>query len=286
MIHILDIISKIGIVPVIALDHAKDAEPLANALCKGSLPIAEVTFRTDAAEESIRIMTTKFPDMLVGAGTVLTTEQADKAILAGAKFIVSPGCNPRIIKYCQSKEIDIIPGCSSASDIEQALECGLDTVKFFPAEDAGGIKMIKALSAPYHSVKFLPTGGINANNLNSYLSLKKVIACGGSWMVNKEDIRMGEFEKITSMAKQAVQTMLDFQIKSVGNLLSKNMLSDIFAGEDGTILLKTSSIVRAVFHLERQGFSFDMDSAEYDASKELLSICFQSTDGTKVRLVC
>lgn len=177
-------IQEIGIVPVVVLEDAKDAAPLAQALCDGGLPCAEVTFRTEAAEESIRIMAEQFPDMLIGAGTVLTTDQVDRAVAAGAKFIVSPGLNPRIVKYCVEKGILITPGCTNPSDIEQALENGLEVVKFFPAEPAGGLKMIKAMAAPYVGVKFMPTGGINAENVKEYLKYDRIIACGGSWMVS------------------------------------------------------------------------------------------------------
>lgn len=202
---VLEQIQKIGIVPVVVLDDAKDAEPLAKALCEGGLPCAEVTFRTEAAEECIRIMSEKFPEMLVGAGTVLTTEQVDRAVAAGAKFIVSPGLNPRIVKYCVEKGILITPGCANASDIEQALENGLEVVKFFPAEPAGGLPMIKALAAPYVGVKFMPTGGISAKNVRDYLAYDRIIACGGSWMVKNDLVKAGDFAKITEMTKEAVQ---------------------------------------------------------------------------------
>ena len=158
---------KLGIIPVVKIDDAKDAVPLAKALCEGGLPVAEVTFRTDAAEEAIRRMCEACPEMLVGAGTVLTPEQADLAVAAGAKFIVSPGLNPRVVKHCQEKGVPITPGTSSPTDIEQALELGLEVVKFFPAEASGGIAKIKAMAAPYTKVKFMPTGGINAKNLMS-----------------------------------------------------------------------------------------------------------------------
>lgn len=205
MIKVLEEIQKLGIVPVVVIDDVKDAEPLAKALCDGGLPCAEVTFRTDAAEESIRIMSEKFPQMLIGAGTVLTTEQVDRAVAAGAKFIVSPGLNPRIVKYCVEKNIPITPGCSSASDIEQALENGLEVVKFFPAEPAGGLPMIKALAAPYVGVKFMPTGGISAGNVREYLKYDRILACGGSWMVKGDLVKAGDFEKITELTKEAVE---------------------------------------------------------------------------------
>ena len=205
MNEVLEKIQEIGIVPVVVLDDAKDAAPLAKALCEGGLPCAEVTFRTAAAEESIRIMSEQFPEMLVGAGTVLTTEQVDRAVAAGAKFIVSPGMNPRIVKYCVEKGILITPGCANPSDIEQALENGLDVVKFFPAEPAGGLKVIKAMAAPYVGVKFMPTGGINQNNVRDYLAYDRILACGGSWMVKGDLVAAGEFDKIKELAAEAVE---------------------------------------------------------------------------------
>lgn len=205
MNEVLEKIQKIGIVPVVVLNDAKDAEPLAKALCNGGLPCAEVTFRTDAAEESIRIMSEKYPEMLVGAGTVLTTEQVDRAVAAGAKFIVSPGLNPKIVKYCVEKNIPITPGIFTPSEAEQAIENGLEVVKFFPAEPAGGLKMIKAMAAPYTGLKFMPTGGINATNVKEYLAYDKILACGGSWMVKGSLVEAGEFDKIEAMTKEAVE---------------------------------------------------------------------------------
>ena len=216
MNRILEKIQKIGIVPVVVLDDPKDAAPLAEALCKGGLPCAEVTFRTAAAEESIRIMTERFPDMLVGAGTVLTIEQADRARAAGARFIVSPGLNPAVVRHCMEIGIPVIPGTATPSDVEAAMGLGLDVVKFFPAEQAGGIAMIKAMSAPYTQMKFMPTGGVNAQNLNTYLASDKVLACGGSWMVKKELIASGQFDKIRQLTKEAVETMLGFRLKHIG----------------------------------------------------------------------
>ncbi|MBQ1312399.1 MAG: bifunctional 4-hydroxy-2-oxoglutarate aldolase/2-dehydro-3-deoxy-phosphogluconate aldolase [Blautia sp.] len=202
---------KIGIIPVVVLDDAKDAEPLAKALCEGGLPCAEVTFRTAAAEESIRIMSSKYPDMLVGAGTVLTTEQVDRAVAAGAKFIVSPGLNPEVVKYCQEKNIPMTPGIQTPTEIEMALSLGLTTVKFFPAEPAGGLKMIKALAAPYVNVTFMPTGGISAANVREYLGFNKIIACGGSWMVKKDLVQAGDYETITNMVKEAADIVKEIR---------------------------------------------------------------------------
>ncbi len=194
-----------GVVPVVVLEEVKDALPLAAALVEGGLPCAEVTFRTEAAEESIRLMSEKYPEMLVGAGTVLTIEQVDRAVTAGAKFIVSPGFDPEIVDYCLEKKIPVFPGCITPSEVAQAVKRGLQVVKFFPAEQAGGVAMIKAMAAPYTMVKFMPTGGISAKNLADYLSFGKILCCGGSWMVKGDLIKNGEFDKIRELTKEAVE---------------------------------------------------------------------------------
>lgn len=216
MNEVLEKIGKIGIVPVVKIDRAEDAISLAKALCAGGLPCAEVTFRTDAAAEAIRRMTANFPDMCVGAGTVLNAQQVDAAAEAGAKFIVSPGLNPRTVRYCLEKNIPVIPGTSSPSDIEQAIELGLDTVKFFPAEQSGGLAKIKAMAAPYGNMKFMPTGGVNAKNLTSYLDFNRIIACGGSWMVPGDLINEGAWDRIRQLTEEAVRTMLGFELAHVG----------------------------------------------------------------------
>ncbi len=203
MNDVIKALGEYGIVPVVVLNDAKDAEPLAKALCEGGLKCAEVTFRTAAAEESIRIMAEKFPEMLVGAGTVLTTEQVDRAVAAGAKFIVSPGLNPKVVKYCVDKKIPVCPGTCTPSEMEMAMDLGLDTVKFFPAEPSGGVKFIKAVAAPYTMLKFMPTGGINASNVRDYLAYDKILCCGGSWMVKNSLIEAGDFDKIVEMTKEA-----------------------------------------------------------------------------------
>ena len=194
-----------AVVPVVVLDDAEDAAPLAEALVKGGIPCAEVTFRTEAAEESIRIMSEKYPEMLVGAGTVRTTEQVDRAVAAGAKFIVSPGFDPEIVDYCMEKNIPVFPGCVSPSEVAQAVKRGLKVVKFFPAEQAGGLAMLKAMAAPYTMLKFMPTGGINTKNLKEYLGFSKILCCGGSWMVKGDMIKNKEFDKITEMTREATE---------------------------------------------------------------------------------
>ena len=211
MSEMLKTIEGFGVVPVVVLNDAKDAAPLAQALCEGGLPCAEVTFRTEAAEESIRIMATEFPEMVIGAGTVLTIDQVDRAVGAGAKFIVSPGFDPEIVDYCISKNIPVLPGCITPSEVTQAVKRGLEVVKFFPAEQFGGVATIKALAAPFTSVRFMPTGGISAKNLADYLGFKKIIACGGSWMVKGDMVAAGEFDKIKEMTAEAVQLVKDIR---------------------------------------------------------------------------
>lgn len=309
MNEVLEKIQKIGIVPVVVLDDAKDAAPLAKALCEGGLPCAEVTFRTAAAEESIRIMAKEFPEMLVGAGTVLTTEQVDRAVNAGAKFIVSPGLNPTVVKYCVDKGIPVTPGTSNPSDVEMAISLGLDVVKFFPAEQAGGINMIKAMAAPYTQMKFMPTGGINAKNINSYLAFDKILACGGSWMVKKDLVAAGEFDKIRDLTKEAVQTMLGFELAHIGincdNETEAEKTADAFDGLFGftkkvgnssvfagtaveamkSIAVATNSVVRAKNYLEMMGYKFNEESAKFKGDKMTAIYLADEIGGFAVHLV-
>lgn len=203
MNQILQKMKEIGIIPVVVLNNAKDAEPLGKALLEGGLPCAEVTFRTDAAEESIRTMSEKFPELLVGAGTVLTTEQVDRAVAAGAKFIVSPGLNPKVVQHCINKGVPITPGVVTPGEIEKAIELGLEVVKFFPAEPSGGLSMINALGAAYTAMKFMPTGGINPQNAAEYLRSPKIHACGGSWMVKGDLISEGRFDTVRELCAKA-----------------------------------------------------------------------------------
>ena len=194
---------KIGIIPVVVLDDEEQAEPLAEALLRGGLPAAEVTFRTDAAVASIRRMKEKYPELLVGAGTVLTREQVDRAVDAGAEFLVSPGLNPDIVKYAMEKGVPFTPGTQTPSEMEQAMALGLDFVKFFPAEPSGGLNMIKAVAAAYTKLSFMPTGGINAKNVGDYLAYDRIVACGGSWMVKKDLINAGDFAEIERLVAEA-----------------------------------------------------------------------------------
>jgi len=204
MNELLDQISELGVVPVVAIDRVEHAAALAEALLKGGLPCAEITFRTRAAADSIRTIANKYPELLLGAGTVLSQDQAEQAVDAGACFIVSPGYNAKVVNWCLQNNIVVTPGVATPTEINMALEAGLSILKFFPAQALGGTKMLKAVSAPYGDVKFIPTGGITAGNLADYLKLPMVIACGGSWLVKRALIAEGQFELITSYVKDAM----------------------------------------------------------------------------------
>lgn len=293
---ILSTISNIGIIPVIKINDASKAVPLAKALIDGGLAAAEVTFRTDAAEESIRAIVKAYPDMIVGAGTVLTIDQAQRALDAGAKFIVSPGFNPKVVKWCLDNGVTPLPGCTTPSEIEQALELGLKVVKFFPAEQSGGLAKIKAMSAPYGNVKFMPTGGVSLDNVNEYLANKKILACGGSFMVKESYIDNDNWEEITKLTKQAVDVMLGLEIGHIGinneneaearktaEMLSLVMgksieregVKGMFVGSQfeimkskgpgrcGHIAVLTNNVERAIFHLSNKGVKFNEESATY-----------------------
>ena len=203
MQEILDTLGHLGVVPVVKIDQADEAVPLGNALIAGGLPCAEITFRTGAAEEAIRRIASELPQVVIGAGTVLSVEQAEKAVAAGARYIVSPGFDPKVVDWCLTHNVAVTPGVATPTEINMALDKGLDILKFFPAEALGGLKTLKALAAPYVGVKFIPTGGINPKNLADYLSLPAVHACGGSWLVKGTLISAGEFIEITRLAEEA-----------------------------------------------------------------------------------
>ncbi len=304
MNDILKKIELLGVVPVVKIDDEKDALPLAEALIKGGLPAAEITFRTNAAEGAIKTISTAHPEMLVGAGTVLNTEQADKAMAAGAKFIVTPGFNEKVVRHCIDKGYPIVPGCPTPSDIELAIECGLDVVKFFPAENLGGIKMIQALAAPYVGVRFMPTGGINSGNIKSYLDSDKIVACGGSWMVKGDLISSGRFDEIERLTKEAVLTVLGFgfdhmainsenaeKAKTIAEMFSNafgfspeeipvsyyvtpeiEIMKNNLHGKNGHIAIRANNLDRAVHYLENKGFTFDLNSSKYDKKGALTFI--------------
>ena len=289
---------RIGIVPVVALEDAADALPLGAALKKGGVSAIEVTFRTAAAADAIRLLTREMPELLVGAGTVLTKEQADAAIEAGAKFIVSPGFQPELVSYVLSKGVPMCPGTATPGEMEQAMALGLSAVKFFPAEQNGGAPMLKALSAPYRDLLFMPTGGVKLENLRTYLALDQVFACGGTWLATKDDIKAKAFDKTTARTREAVKTMLNFRIKHVG-INSKDeaeakktatLLCSIFdfdyndtelsvftgsavevmkfmgRGSLGHVAIGADNVDRAEYYLRQRGFSFDESTRRVDAS--------------------
>ena len=297
MNEVLHTLSKIGIVPVIAIDDASKAVPLAKALVAGGLNAAEVTFRTAAAEEAIRAIAAEVPDMVVGAGTVLTKDQLDRALDAGSKFIVSPGFNPKMVEYGLSKGALMLPGTATGGEMEQAMMMGLDVVKFFPAEQNGGVAKLKALAGPYKTLKWMPTGGVNTKNLMDYLSFDQIVACGGTWMVKKDLIEGEKWDEITAICRDAVRTMLGFRLLHVGinhgssqeaeasakafcaifGFEYKPGNSSVFAGteiecmrsqargKNGHIAIGTNSVERAMYHLGRQGVKFIPETVTYDA---------------------
>ena len=299
--------SLYGIVPVIKLDSPDQALPLAKALIDGGLPVAEITFRTDAAEESIRRVYAAYPDMLLGAGTVLTVDQCKRAIAAGASFIVCPGFNDAVVSYCVTNNIPVLPGCSSPSDIERAIAYGLKVVKFFPAEASGGLNAIKAMAAPYTEVQFIPTGGINEKNLLDYLSFGKILACGGSWMVPDNLIKEGRFDEIERLTANAVKLTLGLKLGHIGINPAKGadaaeavrLFAMIFGltpresansymldgavevmkeggrGQHGHIGIGTLSLKRARSYFERLGFKFDENTAKKNSAGQVGALYFQ-----------
>ena len=293
MSDVLQRVYEIGIVPVIAIDDAEKAVPLAKALVRGGLPAAEVTFRTAAAEEAIRRIVAEVPEMLVGAGTVLTKEQADRAIDAGVQFIVSPGFNPEITRYVLDKGMLMLPGTATPGEMEQAMSMGLKVVKFFPAEQNGGVAKLKALAGPYTSLRWMPTGGVSEKNLLDYLKFNKIIACGGTWMVKKDLIEAGNWDEIERLTRQAVQTMLGLRLDHVGinteNEQEARAAAELFAsmfgmkteegemnffmgnheveiikkpflGKKGHIAIATNTLPRAVAYFRSRGFAFREDT--------------------------
>ncbi len=206
MNEMCEAISKIGVVPVIKLNHPeRDAAPLARALCAGGVPVAEVTFRAAGAAKAIAIMKAECPDMIVGAGTVLTPEQVDEALAAGAQFIVTPGMDPDLVRYCQIKDVTVFPGCTTPTDYHSAFKLGLEVLKFFPAEQSGGLAKIKAMSAPFPMFKVMPTGGVSLKNLKDYVSSPLIAACGGSYMVTADLIDNNKWDEITELCKKSVE---------------------------------------------------------------------------------
>ena len=289
----LEKLSLAGLVPVIAINDADDAVPLCKALSDGGLPVAEITFRTAAAEESIRRVHQELPNVLLCAGTVLTTEQVDRAVNAGAAAIGSPGLSPEIVEYCVAKGIPVCPGTANPSDVQIAIRCGLKAVKLFPAEAVGGLNLIKSMAPVYPDMKFMPTGGINEKNMLDYLAFDKILCCGGSWMCPKDAIAAQDWDRITAATRSAVDKMLGFELRHVGintenaeeslNVTKKiaalmgwpvkegnssnfagvgfEVMKKMGRGKNGHIAIGTNSVPRAKWHLEQRGFKFIEESA-------------------------
>ncbi len=294
----------LGIVPVVKIDDAKKAVGLAKAMIKGGIPCAEVTFRTAAAEEAIRLITKECPEMLVGAGTVINPELAEKAVNAGAKFIVSPGLNKHTVKWCQEHNIPVVPGVCTPSDIEKGIELGLSILKFFPAEASGGVKMLKDLGGPFPQIKFMTTGGINPDNLPDYAKAPNVLAIGGSWMVKPDLIESEKWDEITKLCQEAVIKLQGLTLAHIGiNLPDRDAASHVakdfeklgmtikegnssifmngeievmkrnYLGKNGHLAFRCYDLERTIFFLKERGFTVKEDTVAKDP-KGKIKVCY------------
>ncbi len=306
-----------GIIPVIKLDDAADSVPLCSALLDGGINVAEITFRTEAAAQSIKLISEQLPNVLVGAGTVLTIENCKKAIESGAKFIVTPGFNPKIVEYCIEQDILIIPGISNPTDIEMALGYGIETVKFFPAEIFGGVKALKAMAAPYTNIKFMATGGIDLSNLTEYMKYDRISAIGGSFMIKEQLIAVKNFAEITKLTKEAVTKMHGFEFGHVAIFPTETESAEVIAGgfskafdfikeekpnsiyasksievlkkaglsKCGHIGIKTNNVKRAMAYMKQNGIEFDMSTLRGTDEKPTFVYLKDSIGGFGVHLV-
>lgn len=277
-----------GITPLIKINNVRDALPLMGALTAANVNVVEITFRTPATAEAIKLISSKCTNMTVGAGTVISVEQVNSAVLAGAKYIVTPSFNPKVVDRCLELEVPVFPGCSNPTDIEQAYERGLRVVKFFPAELLGGVDMLKALSGPYPFMKFIPTGGINASNLNKYLAFDKVLCCGGSFLVNEDLVKQGKFDEITLNTRNAINEMLNIKLdhiainsdmqqgtellKTFNKLVGRNYIEsenrvcgieivrENHNDDIGHVAFSSPNLERCIYYLEQRGFEVDKDT--------------------------
>ena len=316
MNDILEKLGLIGLVPVVKIENASKAEKLAAALVAGGLPCAEVTFRTDAAADAIRAVTTAFPQMLVGAGTVINVDYAQKAKKAGAKFIVSPGFNPKVVNWCLENDMPVVPGVNNPSGVEAGLEKGLSVLKFFPAEQSGGVGMLSALAGPFPQVSFMPTGGINLQNLTDYAKCANVHAIGGSWMVKSDLIESENWEEITRLCREAVTALHGFAPAHIGiNAKNEEDAQNIsklfelfgFAPKQGTasifndsvievmkkpgrgtcghIALKCWNVERALFYLKQFGFNAVEETIKKEKNRITFAYLDKEIGGFAVHLV-
>ena len=310
---IMERVYEIGIIPVIAFNSVDEAVPLCKALVAGGLPAAEVTFRTACAEDCIKKIHDEVPEMLLGAGTVLTTEQADRAMAAGASFIVSPGFDPNVTKHVIEKGGIMMPGTCSAGEMQQAMNLGCEGIKFFPAEANGGVAMLKNIGGALKTAKWMCTGGINAKNVNDYLAYDQIFAVGGTWMCKSDKIKAGAWDEITAMCKEAVDTMLGLELAHIGincaddteamktallNMAVKPGNSSIFVGKKefeimkkpgrgthGHIAIRTNNVDRAIYHLGLRGVKFDMDSKNVKNGKTVAIYMADEIAGFAIHLV-
>lgn len=313
----LERLHNAAVVPVVVLDKAEDAVPTAKALLSGGVDVMEITFRTAAAADSIEAVSKECPEMLVGAGTVITLEQCKKAVALGAKFIVAPGYNEDVVSWCVENNIPITPGCATPTEIMAAMSHGLKILKFFPANIYGGLDAMKALSGPFGGIKFIPTGGVNGKNLSEYVSAPFIHAVGGSWLCTKADIASHNFDKITTLCKEARKIALGYELAHIG-INAKNTddslavcgeldaafgfgvkegNSSVFAGSGievikspylgacGHIAIKTNSISRAIADLEKRGFSVDESTAKFKGEKMVAVYLKQEFGGFAVHLL-
>lgn len=291
---VLKRLAQSGVVPVVVLEDAKDAVPTAKAMLAGGIDVMEITFRTAAAADSIKAVAQECPDMVVGAGTVINLEQCKLAVECGAKFIVSPGYDEETVAWCCDNGIPVTPGCVTPTEIMMALKHGLKVLKFFPANVYGGLSAIKSLAGPFSGVKFIPTGGVNAQNLAEFISSPYIHAVGGSWICPKADIAAGNFDKITALCKEARKTLLGFEVAHIGintpdadaamdvckafndafdfNVKQGNssnfastgveVMKTMFKGANGHIAIRTNKMIPAIAEMERRGYELDMDSVK------------------------
>lgn len=291
---VLKRLAQSGVVPVVVLEDAKDAVPTAKAMLAGGIDVMEITFRTAAAADSIKAVAQECPDMVVGAGTVINLEQCKLAVECGAKFIVSPGYDEETVAWCCDNGIPVTPGCVTPTEIMMALKHGLKVLKFFPANVYGGLSAIKSLAGPFGGVKFIPTGGVNAQNLAEFISSPYIHAVGGSWICPKADIAAGNFDKITALCKEARKTLLGFEVAHIGintpdadaamdvckafndafdfNVKQGNssnfastgveVMKTMFKGANGHIAIRTNKMIPAIAEMGRRGYELDMDSVK------------------------
>lgn len=298
----MDVLSRLaaaGVVPVVVLDNAADAVPTAKAMVAGGIDVMEITFRTAAAADSIRAVAAEVPEMLVGAGTVLNLEQCKLAVECGAKFIVSPGYDEETVAWCVENGVAVTPGCVTPTEIMAALKHGLKVVKFFPANVYGGLNAIKALSGPFVGLKFIPTGGVNQQNLGEFVSNPSIHAVGGSWVCPKADIAAHNFDKITQLCAEARRGVMGFELAHVGincesadeslavceelekafdfevktgnssNFASTGVevMKSMYLGKNGHLAVRTNKIETAIAELTKRGFAVDMDTAKYKGDR-------------------